>query len=43
MKSNHHEGHEDHEGLKQHQKEADQEGHEGTRSLMFTLDPKINF
>jgi hypothetical protein len=40
MKSNHHEGHEDHEGLKQHQKEAD---HEEKRRMMFTVDPKINF
>jgi hypothetical protein len=34
MKSNHHEGHEDHEGLKQHQKEADHEEHEGINFFM---------
>jgi len=34
MKSNHHEGHEDHEGLKQHQKEADHKEHEGINFFM---------
>mgnify|MGYP001826218032 CR=1 FL=1 len=40
MKSNHHEGHEDHEGLKTTPKEAD---HEEKRRMMFTVDLKINF
>ncbi|MBC2734983.1 MAG: hypothetical protein HF981_11560 [Desulfobacteraceae bacterium] len=43
MKSNHHEGHEDHEGLKPALRDVDHEGQNGAQSFMFTLDPKNNF